>query len=113
MARNIAAEYRAGGLEEFFRLPVNGMEQAQAEVRPDIDREALAEALRAYHRDLGTLDRNVEKALSRLAHPASRVVVTGQQAGALTGPAYSVHKGADAALLARKLNTEDSPVVAV
>ncbi|CAM3724992.1 bacillithiol biosynthesis cysteine-adding enzyme BshC [Deinococcus frigens] len=113
MARNIAAEYRAGGLEEFFRLPVDGMKQAQAGARPELDRVALAEALRTYHRDLGTLDRNVEDALIRLAHPASRVIVTGQQAGALSGPAYSVHKGADAALLARRLNTEDAPVVAV
>ena len=113
MARNIAAEYRAGTLEDFFRLPAFSMEQARGELRQDLDRTGLAEALRAYHRDLGTLDRNVEDALTRLAHPASRVIVTGQQAGALTGPAYSVHKGADAALLARSLNTEDAPVVAV
>lgn len=113
MARNIAVEYRAGGLTDFFRLPVGSMEQAQAEVRPEMNRAALAEALRVYHRSLGTLDANVEEGLTRLAHPASRVIVTGQQAGALTGPAYSVHKGADAALLARRLNTEDAPVVAV
>lgn len=113
MARTIAAEYRAGEMAEFFRLPVNGIKQAQAEVRLDPDRTALAEALREYHGGLGTLDRDVEEALNRLAHPASRVVVTGQQAGALTGPAYSVHKGADAALLARSLNTEDAPVVAI
>lgn len=113
MARNIAAEYTAGTLAEFFRLPVGGTEQARAEERPDIDRAALAGALRTYHRDLGTLDARVEEALTRLAHPQSRVVVTGQQAGALTGPAYSVHKGADAALLARQLDTEDVPVVAV
>lgn len=55
----------------------------------------------------------MEAGLTRLAHPASRVVVTGQQAGALTGPAYSVHKGADAALLARQLDTDEAPVVAV
>lgn len=111
MARNIAAEYRAGGLSAFFRLPADGLAQASSEGRGDLDRAALAEALRAYHCDLGTLDANVEAGLSKLAHPNSRVVVTGQQAGLLTGPAYSVHKGADAALLARQLSTEDAPVV--
>ncbi len=113
MARNIAAEYRNGQLTEFFRLPADALEDARAEARPDLDRRALTGALREYHRDLGTLDRSVEEALARLAHPASRVVVTGQQAGALTGPAYSVHKGAGAAALARRLDREDAPVVAV
>ena len=113
MARNAGAEYRKGGLLDYVRLPAGALEAAQAETRPDIDRVALADALRAYHRDLGTLTPTVEAHLTRLAHPASRVVVTGQQAGALTGPAYSVHKGADAALLARQLDTEDAPVAAV
>ncbi len=113
MARNAGAEYRNGGLLDYVRLPAGALETAQAETRPDIDRVALADALRAYHRDLGTLTPTVEAHLTRLAHPASRVVVTGQQAGALTGPAYSVHKGADAALLARQLDTEDAPVAAV
>ena len=113
MARNAGAEYRKGGLLDYVRLPAGALETAQAETRPDIDRAALTDALRAYHRELGTLTPTVEAGLTRLAHPASRVVVTGQQAGALTGPAYSVHKGADAALLARQLDTEDAPVVAV
>lgn len=111
--RSIAAAYRAGDLPGFFRLSPGDLEAASAEIRPDLDRAALANALRAYHRDLGTLDAGVEALLTRLAHPASRVVVTGQQAGLLTGPAYSVHKGADAALLARCLDREDAPVLAV
>ncbi|GHF57355.1 hypothetical protein GCM10017781_37140 [Deinococcus metalli] len=113
MARSVAAEYMAGGLGDFVRLRPGDLTGAAASPRPDIDRDALVGALRAYHAALGTLDANVEAQLGRLAHPASRVVVTGQQAGALTGPAYSVHKGADAALLARQLDTEDAPVVAV
>ncbi|WP_309570235.1 bacillithiol biosynthesis cysteine-adding enzyme BshC [Deinococcus sp.] len=103
----------AGNLSGFFRLKPGDLDGAAAAVRPDIDRDALVAALRAYHVDLGTLDKTVENLLTRLAHPASRVVVTGQQAGALTGPAYSVHKGADAALLARQLDHDDTPVVAV
>ncbi|SMB92164.1 bacillithiol biosynthesis cysteine-adding enzyme BshC [Deinococcus hopiensis] len=113
MTRSIAAAYRAGELPAFFRLTPGDLDVAAREARPDVDRAALADALRAYHRDLGTLDRDVEAHLTRLAHPASRVVVTGQQAGLLTGPAYSVHKGADAALLARALDREEAPVVAV
>ncbi|WP_345451657.1 bacillithiol biosynthesis cysteine-adding enzyme BshC [Deinococcus aluminii] len=113
MTRSMAAAYQAGDLPAFFRLGPGDLERAAGETRPDVDRAALAGALRAYHRDLGTLDADVEGLLARLAHPASRVVVTGQQAGLLTGPAYSVHKGADAALLARQLDREDAPVVAV
>ncbi|GAA5503445.1 putative cysteine ligase BshC [Deinococcus xinjiangensis] len=113
MPKNVAAEYRAGRMSEFLRLPYGALEQAQTELRPDLDRVALAGALREYHRDLGTLDKNTEAALQKLEHPASRVVVTGQQAGALTGPAYSVHKGAGAALLARQLDSEAAPVVAI
>lgn len=113
MARNVAADYRRGELGDFIRLGPGDLAAAQAELRPDVDRAALAAALRAYHADLGTLDGHVEAALIRLAHPASRVVVTGQQAGLLGGPAYSVHKAADAALLARQLDREEAPVVAV
>ncbi|SEI65464.1 bacillithiol biosynthesis cysteine-adding enzyme BshC [Deinococcus reticulitermitis] len=113
MARNVAADYRRGELGDFIRLGPGDLAAAQAEARPDVDREALASALRAYHVGLGTLDAHTEAALARLAHPASRVVVTGQQAGLLSGPAYSVHKAADAALLAQALSTEDVPVVAV
>lgn len=113
MTRSAAAEYRRGGLRDFLRLPHGALGDALQETRPDVDRAALAAALEAYHRDLGTLDAHVQAGLERLRHPAARVVVTGQQAGVLTGPAYSVHKAADAVLLARELDREDAPVVAV
>lgn len=114
MARNVAAEYRNGQMEEFIRLPFqDGLQQAQRELRPDVDRAALAHALHQYHTDLGTLTPRLEAQLERLRHPASRVVVTGQQAGLLTGPAYSIHKAADAILLARSLDTEEIPVLPI
>ncbi|MBZ9749434.1 bacillithiol biosynthesis cysteine-adding enzyme BshC [Deinococcus sp. HMF7604] len=113
MAKSAAAEFRQGHMGEYFRLPVGATAQALTEEQPDLDRRALASALRDYHRDLGTLNADIEAQLERLAHPRSRVVVTGQQAGALTGPAYAVHKGADAALLARQLHDDNRPVVAV
>lgn len=113
VARNIASEYKKGGLAEFIRLPLGALEVAQTETRPDIDRVALAQAIRTYHRELGTLDKTVEAQLAKLEHPASRTVVTGQQAGLLTGPAYSIHKGADAVLLAKQLDSEDAPVIPI
>lgn len=113
VTKTIAAAYRAGELPAFFRLGPGDLDRAASEPRPEVDRAALAAALHRYHSDLGTLDPHTEKLLKRLAHPTSRVVVTGQQAGLLTGPAYSVHKGADAAGLARHLHREDAPVVAV
>ncbi|MFC4453147.1 bacillithiol biosynthesis cysteine-adding enzyme BshC [Deinococcus sonorensis] len=111
--RSIAADYRAGRLQERFRLTPDQLEEAARLERPELDREALSRALRQYHQDLGTLDATSEALLERLAHPASRVVVTGQQAGLLGGPAYSVHKGAGAALLARQLDRPDAPVVGI
>lgn len=110
---SIAAEYRAGKLGEFFRWSVADLVQVQAQPAPQLDRVALAQALREYHQHLGTLSAAVEVQLERLSHPQSRVVVTGQQAGLLTGPSYSVHKGADAVLLSRQLSHEDAPVVPI
>nr|WP_245557564.1 bacillithiol biosynthesis cysteine-adding enzyme BshC [Deinococcus peraridilitoris] len=110
--RSIAQAYAAGELSDFFGCSPADLNSTRT-ARRDVDRAGLSEALRAYHRDLGTLDRSVETQLARLAHPNSRVVVTGQQAGLLTGPAYSVHKGADAVLRARSLDQDEAPVVAV
>ncbi len=57
--------------------------------------------------------RTLSGQLDQLSHPKARVVVAGQQAGLLGGPAYSVHKAADAVLLARQLSTEARPVLPV
>nr|WP_221277043.1 bacillithiol biosynthesis cysteine-adding enzyme BshC [Deinobacterium chartae] len=99
-------------MRSFYRLEPGDLEGA-LQTPSAVNRARLAEALRAYHRDLGTLDAALEERLTRLAHPESRVVVTGQQAGLLLGPAFSVHKAADAALLARQLDREDRPVLPI
>lgn len=111
--KSVEQAYRAGTLKKWIRLMPTDLELAHSESRTEIDRTLLAEAFRAYHSSLGTLDSTTQTLLERLQHPASRTVVTGQQAGLLGGPAYSVHKAADAILLARQLDTPDQPVVAV
>ncbi|WP_407538780.1 bacillithiol biosynthesis cysteine-adding enzyme BshC [Deinococcus radiomollis] len=113
--KSIAQAYADGELPTLFRLNPGDLPSlaGRASFRPDLDRAALAAALREYHRGLGTLDAALEAQLARLEQPNSAVVVTGQQAGVLGGPAYSVHKGASALLLARELNTQGAPVLPI
>lgn len=114
--------YRAGHLTEFFaHIPADL--QAVLDAGRELDRPALVAALRAYQADLGLTDeagkkpdaaaRALSAQLDLLSHPEARVVVAGQQAGLLGGPAYSVHKAADAVLLARQLSSEARPVLPV
>ncbi|MDO4263913.1 MAG: bacillithiol biosynthesis BshC, partial [Deinococcus sp.] len=122
---SVAAAYRQGALHDFFAraqpqgtprewLHAWAREQGSGSVHLSAEqRAALVAALREYHAHLGLLTPATAAALDRLAHPAARVVVAGQQAGLLTGPAYAVHTAADAALLARELSDEDAPVVGV
>ena len=119
-SKSIAQAYADGDLPDLFRLNPGDLPTLgdpaltdRASFRPELDRSALVAALRDYHRSLGTLGPALEAQLARLEQPNSAVVVTGQQAGVLSGPAYSVHKGASALLLARELNTPDAPVLPV
>jgi bacillithiol biosynthesis cysteine-adding enzyme BshC len=78
---------------------------------PDVDRRELAAALAtanaAYgHPAAGALAR-------RLADPATRVIVTGQQPGLLGGPLYTLSKAVAASLWAQRLEAAGQPAVAV
>jgi len=72
---------------------------------PDSRRAALVEALRAQNGD--------SQSLTRLAQPGTVAVVTGQQVGLFSGPAYTFYKAATAARLARKLTADGIPAVPV
>ncbi|GIW27367.1 MAG: putative cysteine ligase BshC [Meiothermus sp.] len=74
-------------------------------------REALSAGLVAYLKRLGAPSASLEAA-KRLAHPNSRAIVSGQQAGLLTGPAYTFYKAHAAIKLARTHST-DTPVVPI
>jgi len=79
---------------------------AAAEIRyPDDRRAALISALRGQNGDSETLQ--------RLAQPGTVAVVTGQQAGLFSGPAYTVYKALTAARLAEKLTAQGIPAVPV
>ncbi|MFC6591347.1 bacillithiol biosynthesis cysteine-adding enzyme BshC [Deinococcus lacus] len=109
---SISDAYLSGDLRDLIPLLPADLETLTQTRWPQTDRAALAGALRLYHAHLGTLA-EARPLIDRLGHPQARAVVTGQQAGLLTGPAYAVHKGASAARLARDLDQPDAPVVAV
>lgn len=103
--------YSAGALNEFFSLAPRDVEGALVQPRT-VDRPALVAALRRYAARFGDHDA-VAQNLRKLEHPQSRVVVTGQQTGLLLGPVYTLTKAFAAINLARRLDTEDKPVVPV
>lgn len=65
------------------------------------DRKALAAALEAYNKAIGS-SAETFASIRRLRDEAALVVVTGQQAGVFTGPAYSPYKALTAIRLARR-----------
>lgn len=72
---------------------------------PDDRRAALVEALRASNRETASLD--------LLARPGTMAVVTGQQVGLFSGPAYTIYKALSAIRLAARLNEEGIPAVPI
>lgn len=72
---------------------------------PDGRRAALVEALRVQNEGNPSLD--------LLAKPGTVAVVTGQQVGLFSGPAYTIYKALTAARLAQQLNSQGIPAVPV
>jgi bacillithiol synthase len=103
--------YFDGRLRDFHRVPAGDLDAALQGTHP-ADRALLEAAASAYLKRIGAPKKALQNA-ARLAHPNSRVVITGQQAGLLTGPAYTISKAINTILLARRMDTDDQPVVPV
>src|SRR5947209_4942313 len=91
----------------FFHHPIRDLDAFRAaagEIQFSGDRRAaLIAALRAQNPAGGSLE--------RLAQPGTVAVVTGQQVGLFSGPAYTIYKVLHAAKLAQWLTENDIPAV--
>jgi len=72
---------------------------------PDARRAAMVHALTAQN--------GPSPALDRLAQPGTVAIVTGQQVGLFSGPAYTIYKAVTAARLARELTESGTPAVPI
>lgn len=70
----------------------------------DVDRQRLSTVIRNYMEPYG-ISGKTEEHLQDFVNGAS-VVVTGQQAGLLTGPLYTIHKAISAIVLAKQAKVE-------
>ncbi len=82
------------------------MAAAAAEINYPVERRAaMVQALRGQNGD--------SPALERLAQPGTVAVVTGQQVGLFSGPAYTIYKAVTAAHTAAELTARGIPAVPV
>jgi bacillithiol synthase len=103
--------YHSGRLASFYNLAPDDLSSSLALPR-STKRPELVQALRRYAEMLKA-PKAVFKSLEKLEHPDSRAVVTGQQAGLLLGPNYTLSKAITAINLAKELSTEEKPVVPI
>ncbi|MGH9661008.1 MAG: bacillithiol biosynthesis cysteine-adding enzyme BshC [Bryobacteraceae bacterium] len=98
--------YHFDRVQAFYRHAPGAYAEAAAEIGfPDERRAALVRALRIQNDD--------EELLGRLAQPGTLAVVTGQQVGLYSGPAYTLYKALTAVKLARQLTDSGIPAVPV
>ncbi|MEO7651834.1 MAG: bacillithiol biosynthesis cysteine-adding enzyme BshC [Bryobacteraceae bacterium] len=101
--------YHFDRVRSFYRHAPHDLEEfrrAAAEINlPDDRRQALVAALRTQNGD--------SESLRLLAQPGTVAVVTGQQVGLFSGPAYTIYKALTAVRLARDLTASGQPAVPV
>jgi len=102
-------QYHFDRVARFYPHPAGELasyEAARKElVYPDERRAALVEALRKRN--------GASESLDLLARPGTVAVVTGQQVGLFSGPAYTIYKALTAVRLAEQLSAKGIPAVPI
>ena len=101
--------YRFDRVARFYRHDPHrpeSFEEAARQIRyPDDRRAAMARALEQQN--------GPSELLQRFAQPGTLAVVTGQQVGLFSGPAYTIYKAATAVRLANELSARGIPAVPI
>jgi bacillithiol biosynthesis cysteine-adding enzyme BshC len=97
--------YNPDRVAGFYSSPPTFPEAASQVHFPDERRAALVDALWELNGD--------SPELQLLKQPGTVAVVTGQQVGLYSGPAYTIYKALTAVKLARKLTDEGTPAVPI
>jgi bacillithiol biosynthesis cysteine-adding enzyme BshC len=101
--------YQFDRVARFYRHDPHAAESlaaAAAEIDyPEERRAAMARALEAQN--------GPSETLARFAQPGTVAVVTGQQVGLFSGPAYTIYKALTAARLAERLSSNGTPAVPI
>ena len=108
---DLKTAYHTGALADFFELRAGDLDAALELPRP-AERQRLVAALERHARRLGASQATLDN-IARLADPAARTVVTGQQTGLLLGPTYTLSKAMTAVRLAAELDSSARPVIPV
>jgi bacillithiol synthase len=101
--------YHFDRVSKFYRYAPRNLDAVRAAAAaidyPEDRRKALVEALRKQNGDT--------PALALLAEPGTVAVVTGQQVGLFSGPAYTIYKALTVARVAAHLTAQGIPAVPV
>jgi bacillithiol synthase len=101
--------YHPERVRAFYSYPPYDPESYAASARQiNLSAERRAALVSVLHEQNGP-----SPSLERLAQPGTVAVVTGQQVGLFSGPAYTVYKALTAARLASELTARDIPAVPV
>src|ERR1041385_4081932 len=108
--------YEPSRVGEFYRFPPfepeSFLESAQGITYPESLRGAVVSVLREQNEKHGSGDETIRN-LDRLAKPGCCAVVTGQQVGLFSGPAFTIYKALTAIKLARTLTERGKEAVPV